>query len=261
VHGHSLTAALVRRALALFSLSALLAAGGMRAAGPQPAAAPQARPAPAPQAPAAAPAPVPARKPAEVMSYHGAEWLERPEREVDEKPGEVVRVMGLKDGDVVAEVGCGTGFFTRRLARAVAPTGKVYAEDIQPEMLALLERSAAREGITNIVPVLGTEVDPKLPRRTLRWILLADVYHELQKPREMLARIRDSLAPGGQVALVEFRLEGDTAAHIKPEHRMSVEQVLAEWNQAGFELVKRLETLPRQHLFIFTGRRGARVLP
>jgi predicted methyltransferase len=189
------------------------------------------------------------------------EWLERAEREVEERPADVVRAMGLRDGDVLAEVSSGTGYFARRLARAVAPSGRVYAEDSRPEMLARLAKEAAKEGITNIVTVLGSNVDPKLPRQGLRWVLIADVCHEVPRPPELLARIRESLAPGGRIALLEYRLEGDSAANVALERRMSVDQVLAEWNQSGFELVQRIESLPSQHLFIFTTRRGARAFP
>jgi SAM-dependent methyltransferase len=197
----------------------------------------------------------PPRRPANIMSFERADWLERPGREAEDRPELVLQAMRLAPGQVVAEVGCGSGFFARRLARAVAPGGRVYAEDIQPEMLDLLRERAAKEGIGNIVPVLGTDVDPRLPRGELDWILLVDVYHEFQQPRPMLARLRESLAKGGRVALVEYRLEGETARHVRVPHRMSVAQVLAEWQPAGFELVERLETLPSQHLFIFRARR------
>ena len=207
-----------------------------------------------PQA-AQTPQETPARKPAEVMSWEGADWLEREHREELEKPEVVLEAMNLKDGDLVADLGAGTGFFTRRMARAVAPTGKVYATDIQPQMLERLKASTAQEGITNIVTVLGTETDPKLPRGMFDWILLVDVYHEFQQPEPMLAKMREALKPGGRVALVEYRAEGDTAAHISAAHKMTVEQVLAEWKPAGFELVETIEELPSQHLFIFTPRR------
>jgi predicted methyltransferase len=194
------------------------------------------------------------RRPARVMGFEGADWLERPGRAEEERPERVLAAMDLEDGDVVAEIGVGTGFFARRIARRVAPRGKVYGVDIQPEMLELLRQRAAQEGIGNIVPVLGTETDPKLPPGGVDWVLLVDVYHELQRPGPMLARIRESLAPDGRVALVEYRLEGETAAHINTEHRMSAAQVLAEWQPAGFELVERIETLPTQHLFLFRKR-------
>jgi ubiquinone/menaquinone biosynthesis C-methylase UbiE len=210
---------------------------------------------PAPRAPAAQVAPtLPKREPANVMSYEHADWLEREGRAETEKPEMVIQAMEIREGMTVAEIGAGTGFFSRRLAKAVGPSGKVYAEDIQPEMLDLLKGRTAQEKIGNIVPVLGTDIDPKLPQGSVEWILMADVYHEFQKPRPMLARIRDSLAPGGQVALVEYRQEGETASQIKPAHRMSVAQVLAEWQPAGFELTRRLEVLPSQHLFLFRAK-------
>ena len=203
----------------------------------------------------AASAPAPARKPAAVISPRGASWLEREGREAEQRPAEIFRAMGLKDGDVVADLGCGSGWFARRLARVVAPRGTVYAEDIQPEMLDLLKGYVAAEGVSGVVPVLGTETDPRLPPGALDWILMVDVYHEFQKPEPMLAAIRRSLKPTGKVALVEYRLEGTSASHIRVEHRMSVEQVLAEWQPAGFRLVKQLDFLPVQHLLILEAAR------
>ena len=191
------------------------------------------------------------RKPASVMTFHGAAWLEREDREAEQRPAEVFRAMGLKDGDVVADLGCGTGWFARRLAKVVAPRGKVYAVDIQPEMLDLLRGYLTKEGIANVEPVLGTETDTKVPPGSLDWILMVDVYHEFQQPKAMLEAIRRSLKPTGKVALVEYRLEGTSAAHIRSEHRMSVDQVMAEWPPAGFRLVKKLDFLPTQYLFVF----------
>jgi len=193
----------------------------------------------------------PARQPAPVMTAHGASWLERADREAEQRPSEVFRAMGLKDGDVVADLGCGTGWFARRMARVVAPRGKVYAVDIQPEMLDLVRGYVAAEGVKRVEVVLGSETDPRLPALSLDWILLVDVYHEFQKPEAMLEAIRRSLKPAGRVALIEYRLEGTTAAHIRTEHRMSVDQLLAEWLPAGFRLVKQLDFLPTQHFLIW----------
>ena len=200
---------------------------------------------------AALPSPPTERKPASVMTFHGAAWLEREDREAEQRPAEVFRAMGLEDGDVVADLGCGTGWFARRLAKVVAPRGKVYAVDIQPEMLDLLRGYLTKEGIANVEPVLGTETDTKVPPGSLDWILMVDVYHEFQQPKAMLEAIRRSLKPTGKVALVEYRLEGTSAAHIRSEHRMSVDQVMAEWPPAGFRLVKKLDFLPTQYLFVF----------
>ena len=191
------------------------------------------------------------RTPAQVMSHHGAAWLERPGRVEEERPDDVIAAMELEPGDVVADIGVGTGFFARRIAKRVAPEGIVYGVDIQPEFLEHLKELCQQEGIENIKPVLGTATDPKLPEASLDWIILVDVYHEFQEPEAMLARMREALKPDGKVALLEYRLLGDTAKHIKTDHRMSVEQVKAEWEPAGFELVELLEFLPSQHLFIF----------
>lgn len=191
------------------------------------------------------------RRVADVMSYHGAPWLERDTREQEETPQALLAKLALRPGQKVADLGCGSGFYSRRMARLVAPAGTIYAVDIQPEMLRMVEASAGAEGITNIVTVLASTDDPKLPPGALDWILLVDVYHELQEPEPVLAKMREALAPDGRVALVEFRLEGESARQIKIEHRMSVEQVLAEWEPAGFELVELWEELPMQHLFVF----------
>jgi len=218
--------------------------------------------APAPAAPVAPPAAgvpeVPKREPANVMSWEHADWLEREGRAEMEKPEMVIEAMDIRPGMTVAEIGAGTGFFSRRLAKAAGPTGKVYAEDIQPQMIDLLKKDIAKENLANVIPVLGTETDPMLPAGRIDRVLLVDVYHEFQKPEPMLAAIHASLAPGGTVTLVEYRLEGETAAHINIKHRMSVEQVLAEWTRAGFLLLNRIETLPSQHVFIFSGKRGVR---
>lgn len=201
---------------------------------------------------AAPAAPISNRVPAPVMSSHGADWLERPEREIEERPDLVLEAMQLREGDVVAEIGAGSGYFSRRVARAVGPRGVVYANDIQPEMIDLIRTYAARENLTNIKPILGGEIDPKLPANSVDWILLVDVYHEFQQPQPMLARMREALNPNGRVMLVEYRADGTTAQHIRPEHRMTREQVLQEWLPAGYRLESVSEALPSQRMFIFS---------
>jgi ubiquinone/menaquinone biosynthesis C-methylase UbiE len=191
------------------------------------------------------------RRPASVVGPGSADWLERPDREEEQKPDEIIRKMSLKNGDVVADIGAGTGYFTRRLAKAVAPSGQVYAVDIQPEMLSRLRENMEKAGARNVVVVLGETDDPKLPPESLDWILLVNTYHEMQQPKASLARMREALKSSGKVALVEARLEGDSAAHVPKEHRMSTKQVLAEWQPAGFRLVDLYEFLPTQHFFVF----------
>ena len=185
------------------------------------------------------------------MSYRGADWLERPERVAEEMPEEMLAALGLEDGDVVVDLGAGSGFYTRRMARLVAPTGRVLAVDIQPEMIEILRGNIAEEGITNVVPVLSTPDDPGLPEGAIDWMLLVDVYHEFADPVTMLSRMRDALKPDARVALLEYRVEDGTGDHILAAHRMSVRQVMSEWLPAGFELVELHEFLPSQHLFIF----------
>ncbi|MFP6581741.1 MAG: class I SAM-dependent methyltransferase [Candidatus Hydrogenedentota bacterium] len=191
------------------------------------------------------------REPAHVMSFRGAPWLERDTRDKEEQPYKVIGAMKLKEGDVVADIGVGSGYYARKIARIVGEKGRVYGVDIQPEMLDILMENCEKHGIENIRPVLGEFNDPKLEKESIDWMILADVYHEFSDPEAMLAKMLDALKPTGKICLLEYRLKGETARHIKTEHRMSVEQVKAEWLPAGFELLELEEFLPSQHLFIF----------
>jgi protein-L-isoaspartate O-methyltransferase len=118
------------------------------------------------------------REIAHFMTHHGASWLERPERVDEESPATALELLALRPGDVVADVGAGSGYFSWRMGRLVGPKGRVYATDIQPEMLAILRTNVLAHGVTNVIPVLGTTSDPKLPANALDLILLVDVYHE-----------------------------------------------------------------------------------
>ena len=191
------------------------------------------------------------RVPADYMSFRGAQWLERAERVTEERPEEVLAAMGLQPGDVVADVGCGSGYYARRVARRVRPGGRVYCVDIQPEMLELMQQLADGEDVVGIEPVLSTPTDPQLPDGEIDWIIIADVYHEMSDPVPMLARMRDSLSSRGQIALLEYRVEDGTGDQIKADHTMSVRQVLSEWKAAGFALTRLHDFLPGQHLFLF----------
>lgn len=135
------------------------------------------------------------------------------------------------------------------------PTGRVYCVDIQPRMLELMRQLAPGSAYPNLLPLLAEEDDPKLPEGEIDFVLLVDVYHEIQEPETVLARLRESLSPEGRIGLVEYRLEGRSAEHIRREHRMSTAQVLDEWLPLGFELVERIDSMPSQHVFIFQAAR------
>lgn len=191
------------------------------------------------------------REIAHFMSHQGAPWLEREERETEEAPHRLVTALGLKAGDRVGDVGAGSGYLTWRMARVVGPSGRVYANDIQPEMIALLKANMAARGITNVVPVLGTPTDPKLPANTLDLILLVDVYHECDHPFEMTRRMTDALKPGGRLVFVEYRGE-ERWIPIKPLHKMTADQVRKEMAlHPRLTFVENLTQLPRQHVLVF----------
>lgn len=214
------------------------------------------------------------------MSYHGIPWLNRPERIQEENPEEMLEQLGIKPGMVVCDMGCGDGYYTIELAKRVGPTGKVYAVDIQPEMLQELSRRCEQNALKNVDMILGLPHDPKLPgaakpsgdakangdpnenrepsvaEGTLDVILMVDVYHEFSNPVEMLSAMRRSLKKDGVIALVEFRGE-DPQVPIKPEHKMTKKQILKEYEANGFRLVKQYDRLPWQHLMFLGPDEGA----
>jgi ubiquinone/menaquinone biosynthesis C-methylase UbiE len=187
------------------------------------------------------------------MGFQGAPWLDREERDIEEEPDRAIDALELRAGDVVADVGAGSGYMSVRLAKRVGATGKVYATDIQPEMLALLERRLARDKVTNIVPILGAADDPKLPANALDLELLVDVYHEFANPQTMLRGMRRALKPSGRLVLLEYRKE-DPAVPIREDHKMSVAEAKLEVEAEGFTLSRVDRRLPRQHILVFTRR-------
>ena len=189
------------------------------------------------------------RELAQPMSHRGAAWLERPDRAQEERPDAVVAALGLAPDAVVVDLGAGTGYFTRRLARAV-PHGRVLAVDIQPEMLEILRRQAADEGLTNVEPVLGTERDPNLPPGGVDLTLVVDAYHEFGYPREVMQALFRATRPGGRVVVVEYRAE-DPAVAIRPLHKMTEAQVRREVEAVGFRFVENQGFLPQQHVLVF----------
>lgn len=200
------------------------------------------------------------REIAHVMGHQAAGWLERPEREKEEKSSQLWKMLKVKEGDVVADIGAGSGYHTFRLAEMVKPSGKVYAVDIQKEMLNIIRGRMKADEVTNIVPVLGTVSDPKLPAGAIDMILMVDVYHEFSHPYEMTEAMVKALKPGGRLIFVEYRLE-DPKVPIKLVHKMSEKQVIKEMEPHSLRHVQTLGELPWQHVIIFEKKAEPRPEP
>jgi SAM-dependent methyltransferase len=195
--------------------------------------------------------PISGRRFAPVMGYQGAPWLERPERLEEEEPDLAISILKIAAGSSVADIGAGSGYMTVRLSQRVGPTGKVYATDVQPQMLQMLANRLAERRITNVTLVQGTVDDPRLPPASVDLELMVDVYHELSQPQAMLRGLRDALKPNGRLVLLEYRKE-DPRIPIKFEHKMSVAEAKLEVEHEGFTLTTVDEALPWQHVLIFT---------
>ena len=194
------------------------------------------------------------REIAQVMGPGGIEWLDRPTREDEEQPSKVIEALALHPGEVVADMGAGSGYFTFRMAPRVGNTGKVLAVDIQEAMLDALRTRAAALKATNVEVVQGTETDPHLPAGGVDLVLFVDVYHELAYPYEVMTKVREALRPGGRVVFVEYRKE-DPAVRIKAVHEMTVAQLDKEMSAVGLKRVRTVETLPLQHILMFERQR------
>ncbi len=189
------------------------------------------------------------REIAQVMGHRGARWLERDSRTTEEMPDLAVQAMDLSPDAVVADIGAGTGYFTFRLSAEV-PSGRVYAVDIQNEMLDIIRKRIQRRGVDNVVPIMGKIDDPSLPAGEIDAVLLVDAYHEFNHPYEMMHGIVGSLRPEGRVFLIEYRGE-DRQLPIKPLHKMTQQQVIKEMQAVGLEWVETLDFLPTQHFMVF----------
>ena len=183
-----------------------------------------------------------------VMGHQGARWLERPERERQERTDLLISELGLRPTDIVADIGAGTGYFVFRISPLV-PQGQVLGVDIQQEMLDMMESRAAGT-VDNVSTVLGTITDINVPDNSVDLILLVDAYHEFSHPREMGRSMFRALKPGGRIALVEYRAE-DPTVPIKPLHKMSQEQAIREMAALGLRWVATSDRLPQQHLMFF----------
>lgn len=190
------------------------------------------------------------REIANVMGHQAMLWLERPSREKEEQPQLLVDALGLQPQDIVADIGAGTGYMSFRMANLV-PEGKVFAVDIQPEMLDALNFLKKENNVTNVESVLGTEKNPQLPADSIDLALMVDAYHEFEYPREMMEGIVRSLKSGGKAVLVEYRQENPLIP-IKPLHKMSQKQVKKEMKAVGLTWQETKDILPQQHIAIFT---------
>jgi ubiquinone/menaquinone biosynthesis C-methylase UbiE len=189
------------------------------------------------------------REIAQVMGHQGAGWLERTSRIREEDPDQAVRAMRLPADAVVADIGAGSGYFTFRLAAQV-PYGRVYAVDIQPEMLDIIRKRTQRRSVANVIPVLGEPDDPALPDDAVDAVLLVDAYHEFAYPFEMMNGIVRALRPGGKVFLIEYRGE-DPRIPVMPLHKMTRQQAITEMQAAGLVWVETRDFLPTQHFMVF----------
>ena len=190
------------------------------------------------------------REIAKVMGHTEALWLERPSREVEEQPQQLIDAFNLAPTDVVADIGAGTGYFSFKLAQKLS-LGKVFAVDIQPEMLDIIEFLKNENKINNVEPILGSLTNPNLPENTIDLAIMVDAYHELSQPHEVMQEVVKALKPKGKVVLVEYRRENPFIA-IKKLHKMTQKQAIKEMSTVGLEWVETKEFLPSQHLLIFS---------
>ncbi len=199
---------------------------------------------------AAQPVPLQNGRQVELANPQQAWWFYRPERVETEKPEELLEVLGIKKGDTVADIGAGPGFFSLRAAQHVGATGKVFAVDVQQEMIDGLRRMAQKSGLENIVPILGSADDPKLPANAVDAVLIIISYHEFSHPAEMMHHIYAAMKPDARMLLVEYKAE-DPNSRVSPAHKMSATDILREVSGFGFRLDRVVDMIPTQHVFIF----------
>jgi ubiquinone/menaquinone biosynthesis C-methylase UbiE len=190
------------------------------------------------------------RQIAHVMGHQAADWLERPEREDEEKTELMVDALKFREGEVVADIGVGSGYVARKISKRIGATGVIYGVDIQQEMLDVLAKRMAMFRITNVKPVLGETNDPKLPPESCDTMIMVDVYHEFDQPYEMITAMVKALKPGGRIVFVEYRGE-DPNVPIKTVHKMTEAQVKKEMSVQPLEHAETIGTLPWQHIIVF----------
>jgi len=188
-----------------------------------------------------------------VMGWQGASWLERDKREREERTDLLLEALVLQPGMVVADIGAGTGYLSRRMAPLVMPGGKIIALDLQPEMVNILQTGVKRSGFTQIEVKLATVNDIKLPKNSIDMAIMVDVYHELAYPYEVMMSIMKALKPKGRIFFVEYKAE-DARVPIKPLHKMSEAQIKREAGVFALEWERTVSTLPWQHVVMFRKR-------
>ncbi|MGI9290282.1 MAG: class I SAM-dependent methyltransferase [Gammaproteobacteria bacterium] len=191
------------------------------------------------------------------MGHQGAGWLERKTRVQEERTDLLINNLPIQPGDAIADIGAGTGYFSIPMAEMTGPEGSVYAVDIQPEMLTLLESNATRKGVGNIEYVLATERNPNLPPESIDLALMVDAYHEFAWPWEVMSAVYQSLVPGGKIVLIEYRAE-DPDVPILRLHKMTEAQAITEMEAIGLEFIKNEDFLPQQHFMVFSKPPAAR---
>ncbi len=184
-----------------------------------------------------------------------ARGLENPDREERQKPRELLRSLGIRAGDVVADVGTGTGFMLPYLVEIVGPSGFVYAEDIQHDFLALVKEKVRKKGWSNVKVALGSEKDVMLPSGKIDWAFILDVYHHFNYPAEVLATVRNALKPEGRLAVVDFYRSREhpsmSPGWLRDHIRLDKEGFVEEIESAGFRLERSFDHLPHQYVLVF----------
>lgn len=189
---------------------------------------------------------------------HGFEDVERwvsvfddPGREAWQMPERLTTALELRPGDVVADIGAGTGYFNAHWSRAVGENGAVFAVDVEPRLVAHMRDRAEREGTANLIPVIGSLDDPRLPPTAVDVVVLVNAYHHVDRRRDYFRRLRSSLAPGGRLVIIDWRKEGEIPVGPEPSHRVGAAQAAEELRAAGYVEVRRIEFLPYQYCRIF----------
>jgi ubiquinone/menaquinone biosynthesis C-methylase UbiE len=189
------------------------------------------------------------REIAGVMSFEGVDWLERNSRMQEEQTALAIKKLPINKKSVVADVGAGSGFYTFKIAERV-PSGKVYAVEIQDDAITYLQQKSRALKLNNVAVIKGSAMGPNLPENAIDLVIMVDVYHELEYPREFLDSLKKALKPDGKLLLLEYKAEDPTIG-IKAVHKMTVAQVQRELGASGYHLVQRGDFLPLQHFLVF----------